>query len=288
MRTSATHCWGPRPTRRRIAIFPASSRWSIAFSRRRCCRRPTVRSGSPSRASWRIRFRRCWEAACVSRAGRRVVRRAPRSLRALRVPRRILAVAALNPGLAMQYVAGAHNDLLGIAAIVVAAALLRRSAVVACGLVVVAALIKLPFAILGLPILARCRPAPLGTLALSRSSRAPLPSPGSAPAPAIFKASPCTFRKSGFVHLLNAAVSVAALVAIAVAFLGGRRLRNAVWLMPMMGSYIASWYVTYGVPYALARRRILASLLVLMPFAALLLDAKFMREWTFAASFPRS
>ena len=207
-------------------------------------------------------------------------------LRALRVPRRILAVAALNPGLAMQYVASAHNDLLGIAAIVIAAALLRRNAVAACGLVVVAALIKLPFAILGLPILAAVpRRGARYACAIAILSGAVAVSWFGAGA-GYFQGLAVHVPEVGFVHLLNAAVSVAALVAIAVAFLGGRRLRNAVWLMPMMGSYIASWYVTYGVPYALARRRILGSLLVLMPFAALLLDAKFMRAWTYAAVVP--
>ena len=207
-------------------------------------------------------------------------------LRALGMPRRILAVAALNPGLAMQYVASAHNDLLGVAAIVIAAALLRRNPVVACGLVVVAALIKLPFAILGLPIFAAVpsRPARYACATAVVSAGVALSWFGAGAG--YFQGLAVHVPEVGFVHLLNAAVSVAALAAIAVAFLGGRRLASAVWLMPMMGSYIASWYVSYGVPYALARRRILGALLVLMPFAALLLDAKFMRVWTYAVVVP--
>ncbi len=208
------------------------------------------------------------------------------ALRALGAPRRIVAVAALNPGLAMQYVSNAHNDLLGIAAIVLAAALLRRNAVAACGLVVVAALIKLPFAILGLPIFAAVE---------SRVARYACAGAILASAIAIswFGAGAGYFQglaihvpEVGVVHLLNAAVGIAALAAIAVAFLGGRRLFSATYLMPMMGSYIASWYVTYGVPYALGRRRILGGLLVTLPFAAILLDAKFMTVWTYAMVVP--
>ena len=207
-------------------------------------------------------------------------------LRALGAPRRILAVAAVNPGLTMQYVASAHNDLLGIAAIVIAAAVLRRNPVVACGLVVVAALIKLPLAVLGLPIFAAVRSrAARYACAIAVVSGAVALSWFGAGA-GYFQGLAVHVPEVGFVHLLNVAVSVAALVAIAVAFLGGRRLASAVWLMPMMGSYVASWYVTYGVPYALARRRILGALLVLTPFAALLLDAKFMRPWTYAVVVP--
>jgi len=175
----------------------------------------------------------------------------------------------------MQYVASAHNDLLGIAAIVIAAALLRRNAVAACGLVVVAALIKLPFAILDCRSSQRCRGVAPDTRARSRSSRAPLPSRGSAPAPAIFKP-----RRARSGSRLRASAQRCR------ERRGARSDRGCVLATAPQergvadaddGSYIASWYVTYGVPYALARRRILGSLLVLMPFAALLLDAKFMR-----------
>jgi hypothetical protein len=48
----------------------------------------------------------------------------------------------------------------------------------------------------------------------------------------------------------------------------------------MMSSYIATWYCAYGIPYALARHRLLAYLMIALPFACALVDAKFMRPWT--------
>jgi hypothetical protein len=144
----------------------------------------------------------------------------------------------------------------------------------------------LPFAILGLPVLAAIDPrAARYAWAMAIVLAAGVISWFAAGA-GYFQGLAVHVPEAGFVHLLNAAVSVAALVAIAVAFLGGRRLASAVWLMPMMGSYIASWYATYGLPYALARRRILGGMLVLLPFVAILIDAKFMRVWTYALLVP--
>ncbi|MBV8434914.1 MAG: hypothetical protein JO029_11600, partial [Candidatus Eremiobacteraeota bacterium] len=54
----------------------------------------------------------------------------------------------------------------------------------------------------------------------------------------------------------------------------------------MMGSYVATWYMLYGLPYALARRRLLAYLLIALPVASALVDAKFMRPWTYFAALP--
>ena len=68
-------------------------------------------------------------------------------LRALGAPSRILNVFALNPGLMLQYVANGHNDLIAIAVLVFAAAVVRRRAT----------LIKAPFVLLGLPIVAAVR-----------------------------------------------------------------------------------------------------------------------------------
>jgi len=208
------------------------------------------------------------------------------SLRGCGIPGRIVAVAALNPGLFLQYVASAHNDLAGIAPLVAAAAFASRSALLATGLVIVGASIKLPFALLGLPVLAAVRNRPLryacaatavaGALAISYAGAGPTYFAGLAvhvPAP-------------GAVYAVNLAVSVLALLAIGVAFVGGPRVRAAVWLIPMASSYVASWYLAYALPYALARRRMLAYLLICFPFAGTLVDAKFMQWWTYAIVLP--
>jgi hypothetical protein len=208
------------------------------------------------------------------------------ALRACRVPLRIVAIAALNPGLLLQYVACAHNDLIGIVALVAAAAFAARNALVATGLLVVGGLIKLPFVLLGLPVLASVRSRPLRygcagvaivlAIVLSRWGAGAGYFAGLAvhvPAP-------------GPVYALNVVVAMLALAAIGVAFVGGPRLRSAIWIIPMASSYVASWYLIYALPYALARRRMLVYLLVAFPFADVLIDAKFMQWWTYAIVLP--
>jgi hypothetical protein len=54
----------------------------------------------------------------------------------------------------------------------------------------------------------------------------------------------------------------------------------------MASSYVASWYLLYALPYALARRRIAAYLLIAFPFADVLVDAKFMQWWTYTIVLP--
>jgi hypothetical protein len=90
----------------------------------------------------------------------------------------------------------------------------------------------------------------------------------------------------GPAYALNLIVSLLALAAIAVALVGGARVRAALWLIPMASSYVASWYLIYGLPYALARRRILAYLLIVFPFATVLVDAKFVQWWTYTLVLP--
>ena len=79
-------------------------------------------------------------------------------LRACGVKPRMMAVAALNPGLMLEYVANAHNDFIAIVVLVFAAALVRARPLIGLGLIAVAGLVKLPYAIFGLPLLSRIRP----------------------------------------------------------------------------------------------------------------------------------
>jgi hypothetical protein len=209
------------------------------------------------------------------------------ALRAAGVPARLLAVAALDPALWSNFVADAHNDLIGIDAIVAAAALLRfAGGSISCALIVVASAIKLPFAVLALPVLApvssRQRRAVMGGIVLAASVALSWWGAGAAYFHGLFVHVPAP----GPVYALNLAVTVTALAALLVAAAGGPRFRSAVWFIGFMSSYIATWYLAYALPYALGRRRILAYLLIALPFACALADAKFMRVWTYAAVVP--
>ena len=79
---------------------------------------------------------------------------------------------------------------------------------------------------------------------------------------------------------VHAIASIAALAAILAAFFGRRRLRSAVWLMPALGAYLDSWYMFWGFPYALGRRRVLANLLLWFPLVGALVDLTLVQVWT--------
>ena len=197
------------------------------------------------------------------------------AMRAAGLPRRMLVVTALNPGLMMQFVANGHNDLIAIVLIAVAAALVRRNPVAAFGLIAVAGAVKLPYVVLGLPILASIAPASRRYLGCAAAVVAALGVSwfgGGAPYWHVL-------TRHAFISPLQNALHVVpvvcALAAIAVAVAGGRRLIS-----------IFPWYLIWGLPYALARHRILGALLVGFPFAAALVLPEFTRVWTLLLVFP--
>ena len=208
------------------------------------------------------------------------------ALRAYGVPQRLLAIVALNPGILLQYVACAHNDLLGIVPLVAAAAFASRSAFVASGLLVVGGLVKLPFVLLGLPVLAAVRSPRLRYAAAAAAAIVAIALSFWGGGIDYLRGLAVHVPAPGPVYAVNAIVSLLAFAAIGVALVGGPRLRAAVWLIPMASSYVASWYLIYALPYALARRRMLAYLLIAFPFADVLVDAKFMQWWTYAIVLP--
>jgi hypothetical protein len=211
-------------------------------------------------------------------------------LRGAGLRRRMLAIAALNPALLFQFVANAHNDVIAVVVLVMAYGIVRGRAVVASGLVAVAGLIKLPFAVLGLPIFSQVRPfwwraslcgaAVLATVALSWLSVG---------VPYLH-----ALQKFGvhagpwrYWHLPALAVAIALL---AVAIAGGRRYRSAVWIIPAIGAFgipiVYPWYFLWGLIYALPRRRVLRHLLVGFPLAAAMIQHEFWTPITLMVLFP--
>jgi hypothetical protein len=207
-------------------------------------------------------------------------------LHALGTPARIRNVAALNPGLMLQFVANAHNDLLPIVLIVWGAVLVRTRTPLAFGLIAAAGLVKLPYMILGLPILAAAgrRWSTLAGIALTIM--------------AVVGLSWAT-GGSGYLAALTAHVheypqdlaqhvaALAALVLILLATANRRRIRAAVWAIPMLSAALYPWYFVWGLPYALARRRALGYLLVGFPFVTVLTGLSlFLRVWQLSIVLP--
>ncbi|MBV8155976.1 MAG: hypothetical protein JOY98_16275 [Candidatus Eremiobacteraeota bacterium] len=201
-------------------------------------------------------------------------------LAALRVPARIFAVAALNPGLMLQYVMNAHNEIFCITCVVWAAAVVRRTPAGAAAALVVAALVKLPFALLGLPIFVAVRSIAMRwTLAVAVIAAACALS-WLGGGPAYLRALTHHLPFAGIADILGVAASACALLAIAGGVAMRRRWRSAVWLFPLMGSYPTPWYAAWGLGYALKSRTVTAYLLVWFPLASLLVDTMFMQVWT--------
>jgi len=203
------------------------------------------------------------------------------ALRAYGLPQRAIAIAAVNPCIAQQYVADAHNDLMGIALVVAAAALISaRRVYAATGTVVVAALVKLPFVLLALPVFAPIRSRALRYASCAAAIAVAVALSFAGGGAGYLHGLTVHVPAAGAVFFTNELVALVALVLLGLAAAGARRYASAVWIFPMMSSYIATWYMTYGLPYALARRRVLAYLLIALPFATALVDAKFIRPWT--------
>lgn len=207
-------------------------------------------------------------------------------LRAYGVPARILATIALNPALYFEFVLNAHNDVLPVAITIAAAILAPAWPVVASLLIVAAALVKAPFVLLGLPVLARVRAtserAVAVAVAVAVSAAASWFAGGAAYARALMQYT----SASGLANAVHAIAAIAALVVLATAIAGTRRPRTAVWLLPMFGVYTAPWYALWSVPYALASRRVLTYLAIWLPFVSFLTEPALTRVWTVAAVIP--
>jgi hypothetical protein len=210
-------------------------------------------------------------------------------MRSLGLPVRLLAVTALNPALAWQFVANAHNDIIAIAIIVAAAVMIRRNVFAAFGLIVVAGMVKLPYVVLALPIVSSVRPAArrYAGCAIAIAATALFTWWGGGVA---YLRDLSGFSSVIDQDLIHAVPFAAALAAIVAAILGLRRLRTAVWLMPVFGAFrlplIFPWYVAFGFPYALARHNALRYLLVSFPFVTAILTPELMRAWTLLAVIP--
>lgn len=207
-------------------------------------------------------------------------------LGALGLPPRVRAIAALNPGLALQFVANGHNDIIAIVLLVYAAAFIKRRApLLGTGLIAVAGLVKLPYAVLGLPVLAAIRPVSMRLAWAIAMLAAVVACSWFGGGIGYFNSlvGNVTARPEDIVHRI---AGIVALALIALAFFGGRRLRTTGWVIPNLAASVFAWYFAWGVPYALARRRIVAYLLVLFPFVTVLFESSFERGWELIVVLP--
>jgi hypothetical protein len=207
-------------------------------------------------------------------------------LRAARLPARAILLAALNPALYFQFVASAHNDLFGIVLLLAGGLYVQTRPIAAIALIAAGALVKLPFALFAAPLLAlqrspATRIAMLAVIVVAAAAISLL-----AGGDGFVHAQRPHLVWGGIAGYTTLAVAAAAVAALGVAFARGRRLRSAVWLMPLVSAYTCAWYLLWALPYAVARRRIVAYLLTAYPLVSILLEVKFMRPWTLFAVVP--
>jgi len=218
----------------------------------------------------------------------------PLLIRELGLPRRLIVATALNPVLAMQFVVDAHNDVLALAIVLCAAIAFRRRAIaIGAILLVVTGLLKLPYVVLALPVLA-VLPSRRDRLAVAGAAVVATLAASWWLGGAQYVVSMMTHvtqqgpvRPDFVWHTVALAVGF---VLIAAALLGLRRLRTAVWLLPSIGgffpTFVYPWYLLWGLPYALARHRVTAYLLIWLPFVAALVDQLAIQLWTILFVFP--
>jgi hypothetical protein len=199
-------------------------------------------------------------------------------LRACGLKPRMLAIAALNPGLMLEYVANAHNDFIAIVVLVFAAALVRARPLVGLGLIAVAGLVKLPYAIFGLPLLSRMRPLWMRYAGAAAMLAAVVAISWIGGGAAYFSTliGHVGARPEDIVHRV---AGIAALLAVFLALIGGRRYRTTAWVMPQIAAAVFAWYLVWGLPYALARHRTLSYLLVSFPLIVMLMESAFEQKW---------
>ena len=210
-------------------------------------------------------------------------------LRAMRTPSRILMLVALNPALYLQFVLDAHNDLVPCAIVLGAALVARARPALAGALVAAAALAKLPFALAGLPVLARIETRAQRIAAVVFAIVAAAAVSWIAGREPYLHALTQHAEGSKLFNAVHVAAAVAAIGILAIALFGGaRRLRSAVWLIPSIGAYTTPWYALWSLPYAIGARRVATYGLALFPFVSVLVEPSLARGWTILALVPLS
>jgi hypothetical protein len=203
---------------------------------------------------------------------------------ALRGGAAFAALFALDPAVHVLFVTNGHNDLVGIALVLIALALAARSPLAAAVLVGAAGLVKLPFATGALFVFGGrgnvARRAVWVALALAVAAGGSLLLGGNEYVHDLM----FRLHQVSRIHItlavitgkaIRAALLAVALFALGAAFARGIVWRSASWSFAALSSTVYPWYLAAALPYAALERGALASFLVLFPLAAALLENAF-------------
>jgi hypothetical protein len=194
-------------------------------------------------------------------------------LRAARIPWLLVTLAAVNPFFWFQSIVNPHNDIIGTVFVVAALALAPFSAALAAILVVIAALVKLSFALIGVFVFVQ-------RSATRRFTFAAL-SFAAAIALSFAWAGPHYFESITFYDRLLApdadplqygVLAVAVWATFSAVFLGRYRQVYTYTLPALRIQTFFPWYAIWSLPYAIRERTHLAAFLILLPVMALLME----------------
>jgi hypothetical protein len=170
------------------------------------------------------------------------------------------ALVVLNPLLWEFNVAEGHNDVFGIALVLLALAVRRRSTLAAIALVALAGAVKFPFIVVGIAIFAEvpvlrtrlayaaCAAAGAIGLSVAFGGRDYL---GALRRTAELYAQ----RNAPAVDLAHALLGAVAFAAVALLLVRCRHLWGASWSFAALGQVAAPWYFGWGIPYAVLHDR---------------------------------
>ncbi len=175
------------------------------------------------------------------------------ALRRLAVPFAVLALLALNPAVFGLWIVDGHNDLFGIALLVVALTM-RRYRGVRTALIVMAGLVKLPLVAIGSMFFSDVAGVRRRIVRVALTIAVCLLLSYAIAGPDYFRyilAVGTRTRPFAEVALTSTAVGFEAF-AFAAAIVARRYVPGLSWIWPSFSAYPAGWYGIWGLPYALA------------------------------------
>jgi hypothetical protein len=195
-------------------------------------------------------------------------------LRAAGASEATVAVAALNPAPLFQYVANAHNDVIAVALALGGIVLITRSTIAACLAYIAAALVKLPFIIIGAVMFTQLPSAIKRFSTIALSTLAALVLSYATAGPQYFAGLSYYNRllKSGVDPLQYIAVAVV-LWATFSALMQHRYNHISLYAFPALSvQTLMPWYAVWSLPYAVRESKHLASYLISMPLMLMLME----------------
>lgn len=186
----------------------------------------------------------------------------------------VVTLVALNPMLFFQFIANAHNDLLGLVLVVGALAVIGRPWIAA-AIVGAAGLVKIPFLIVGVFVLTRLPDIRTRVLtiafAVGSAAIVSLAVGGRGYVHAVLGTNAALHLRAG-TDVLRAVLGIAVFVSIGLAISGRRVLTAMAWAIPALAPTTYPWYFAWSVGWLATTGTGLRLGLAALPIVAMILD----------------